>query len=121
MAVVSLATTAFLRMPSSTKPRNSRRYVVSPRRPHQSHVELIYRLNRDLSPWDVPVAEAAAMAGFDCSDWLRLKGLLDAVRAANAPVTYPDRWTGKLPFIRGMEQVTTSQKGISFIRCPLSA
>jgi len=57
--------------------------------------ELIGILDRDLAPEDVPIAEAAAKAGFDCSNWLKLKGLINAVRAVKAPVTYPDRWNGK--------------------------
>ncbi|KAF6235332.1 hypothetical protein HO173_006528 [Letharia columbiana] len=47
---------------------------------------------------DAPIAEAAARAGFDCSNWPKLKGLIDAVRAVDTPVSYPDRWTGPAAF-----------------------
>ena len=59
-------------------------------------------------PSDAPSAETAARAGFDCSNWSKLKGIIDAVRNANMPVSYPDpdRWTG-LPIYCGIP-----------IRCP---
>ena len=47
-----------------------------------------------MSTKDLHIAEAAAQAGFDCSSWAKLKRLLNAIRSATAPVTYPDRWTG---------------------------
>ncbi|KAK3170713.1 hypothetical protein OEA41_002795 [Lepraria neglecta] len=45
-----------------------------------------------------PIAEAAAKAGFDCSNWGKLKRLIDTVRAVNGAVSYPDRWTGPAAF-----------------------
>lgn len=51
-----------------------------------------------MQPDDIPIAEAAARAGFDCSNWPGLKNLISAVRAVNAPVSYPDRWTGPAAF-----------------------
>lgn len=56
---------------------------------------LILLIDPDLSLGDVPIAEAAAKAGFDCSYWPKLKSLIDAVRAVNATVSYPDRWNGR--------------------------
>ncbi|KAM0798003.1 hypothetical protein BDR22DRAFT_974917 [Usnea florida] len=52
----------------------------------------------EMMPSDAPIAEAAARAGFDCSNWSKLKSLIDAVRNANKPVSYPDRWTGPAAF-----------------------
>ena len=51
-----------------------------------------------MSPEDVPIAEAAANAGFDCSNWPKLYDLIKAVRAVNAPASYPDRWSGPAAF-----------------------
>ncbi len=79
-------------------------------------------IDPDLSLRDVPIAEAAAKAGFDCGNWTKLKSLIDAVRAVNAPVTYPDRWTGKTHHIRGTSLVDTlcqlnlSFRSVSFLR-----
>ncbi|KAL2042467.1 hypothetical protein N7G274_004960 [Stereocaulon virgatum] len=56
--------------------------------------QLIQLAAPELSPRDTPIAEAAAKAGFDCSDWTKLQRLVEAVRAVDAPVSYPDRWTG---------------------------
>ncbi|MCJ1453277.1 hypothetical protein MMC28_003623 [Mycoblastus sanguinarius] len=50
--------------------------------------------DRSLSPRDYQIAEAAGRAGFDCSNWSKLKGLIDALRTADTAATYPDRWTG---------------------------
>ncbi|KAL9098752.1 MAG: hypothetical protein Q9163_005645 [Psora crenata] len=47
---------------------------------------------------DAPIANAAAEAGFDCSDWHKLEGLINAVKAAVFPVTYPDRYRGAASF-----------------------
>ena len=43
---------------------------------------------------DLPIAEAAAKAGFDCSDWNKLRGLITAVKDAVQAVTYPDKYIG---------------------------
>lgn len=52
----------------------------------------------ELSHRESPIAEAAAKAGFDCSSWPKLKGLIDAVTAVTKQVSYPDRWTGPAAF-----------------------
>ncbi|CAD6578528.1 MAG: hypothetical protein ASARMPREDX12_008881 [Alectoria sarmentosa] len=52
----------------------------------------------ELMPSDALIAEAAARAGFDCSNWPKLKGLINAVRAIDKPTSYPDRWTGPAAF-----------------------
>ncbi len=62
--------------------------------------ELILSIDPDLALRDIPIAEAAAKAGFDCGNWAKLKGLITAVRAVNAPTSYPDRWNGKAQFMR---------------------
>ena len=51
-----------------------------------------------MSSKDVPITEATAKAGFDCTNWPRLRGLIDAVRVSQAPPTYPDRWFGPAAF-----------------------
>ncbi|CAF9913115.1 MAG: hypothetical protein ALECFALPRED_008638 [Alectoria fallacina] len=56
----------------------------------------------ELRPSDAPIAEAAARAGFDCSKWSKLKGLINAVRAIDKPISYPDRWTGPAAFTSGI-------------------
>lgn len=42
----------------------------------------------------MPIAEAAAKSGFDCSDWNTLKRLIDSVKGA-VQSTYPDKYTGQ--------------------------
>ena len=61
-------------------------------------MQLTQHTDPELSSRDTPIAEAAAKAGFDCSNWGKLKRLIDAVRAVNAAVSYPDRWTGPAAF-----------------------
>ncbi|KAL9125660.1 MAG: hypothetical protein Q9217_005169 [Psora testacea] len=51
-----------------------------------------------MNPRDAPIAEAAAKAGFDCSDWRRLEGLINAVRDAILLTNHPDRYTGAAVF-----------------------
>lgn len=70
-------------------------------------LRLIHFIDLDLSLSDVPIAEAAANAGFDCGNWAKLKSLIDAVRAVNAPVSYPDRWNGKANSIEGTYLIDT--------------
>ena len=47
-----------------------------------------------MKPRDAPIAEAAAKAGFDCSNWKKLEGLITAVKDAVPSGIYPDRYTG---------------------------
>ena len=91
VAVLSARTNISLLTSSLDPSRNICSYVVSTNASFYVVLSMADLLaDPELDPNDVPIVEAAAKAGFDCSSWPNLNGLITAVRTVFRPVSYPD-------------------------------
>ena len=84
------------------------------------HIRKITYVSTDpqLASEDIPIAEAAATAGFDISSWPKLNNLINAVRSAALPSqsnfwSVPAAWTLKVPPERLHAEQKRACKGVA--------